>query len=198
MEKFVNYLNAKKIVHGNKVQFYKMWVSKFIKFLNMKPLEQTSDDEIRAFISKLSKKYQQWQVDQAAEAIQIYLHYKNKKNETHVIQSENTNDHWKNASNEMINMLRLKQLSKETEKSYMYWLRNFYRFLSGQSPYLVDGVHVKRFLTYLAVDRKVAPATQNQALNALLFFFRHVLEKEHSVTFLIQLEPRKNADFLLS
>jgi len=38
MEKFVNHLNSKKIVHGNKVQFYKMWVSKFSKFLSKLPL----------------------------------------------------------------------------------------------------------------------------------------------------------------
>jgi len=60
----------------------------------------------------------------------------------------------------------------------MYWLRDFYRFLRSQSPYLLDRGHVKNFLTYLAVERNVAPSTQNQALNALLFFFRHVLEKD--------------------
>ena len=57
MEKFVNYLNSKKIVHGNKVQFYEMWVWEFSKFLNKKPLEHASDDEINLFINELSKKY---------------------------------------------------------------------------------------------------------------------------------------------
>jgi integron integrase len=85
---------------------------------------------------------------------------------------------WKTVGNEMINMLRLKQLALQTERTYMHWLRDFYRFLGGKSPYLVDGGHVKNFLTYLAVDRHVALSTQNQALNALLFFFRYVLEKD--------------------
>ncbi len=38
-------------------------------------------------------------------------------------------------------------------------------------------VEIKQFLNYLAVNRKVAAATQNQALNALVFIFRHVLQR---------------------
>lgn len=43
---------------------------------------------------------------------------------------------------------------------------------------MLDVEDVKRFLTHLAVERKVAASSQNQAFNALLFFFRHVLHRE--------------------
>ena len=66
----------------------------------------------------------------------------------------------------------------KTEKTYITWLRQFYRFLKGASPYSLDDTHIKNFLTYLAVERKIAASTQNQAFNALLFFYRHVLEKD--------------------
>ena len=85
-------------------------------------------------------------------------------------------EQWKAVSHEMKNMLRLIQLSINTGKNYIYWLRQFYRFLKGASPYSLDDTHITNFLTYLAVDRNIAASTQNQAFNALLFFFRHVLD----------------------
>lgn len=75
-------------------------------------------------------------------------------------------------------MLRLKQRSYRTEKTYMTWLRDFGRFNLRVNPRGIDDSHMKDYLTYLAVERHVAKATQQQAFNALLFFFRHVLGKE--------------------
>jgi site-specific recombinase XerD len=43
---------------------------------------------------------------------------------------------------------------------------------------LLSAVDVKEFLTWLAVKKQVASSTQNQAFNALLYFYRHVLEEE--------------------
>ena len=60
----------------------------------------------------------------------------------------------------------------------MGWLRDFYRFLNGTSPHQVDSPHVKDYLSYLAVERRITSSTQKQAFNAILFFFRHVLDKE--------------------
>ena len=77
----------------------------------------------------------------------------------------------------MKTMLRLKQRAQTTEKTYLYWLRLFYRYLNGLSPFKLDSTHVKNFLSHLAVDRKLSKSSQNQAFNAILFFFRHVLEK---------------------
>jgi site-specific recombinase XerD len=132
MKKFLNYLNLKKIVPEKEAHFYLIWVSKFIRFSNDKPIDQIDDNDISRFVNRLSKNYQQWQVDQAAQAIQN-LFYKRDEGEAHLIQSGNTDEQWKAVANEMINMLRLKQRSRETEKSYMYWLRDLYRFLRGQS-----------------------------------------------------------------
>ena len=129
MNKFLNYLNSKKIAHKKKSHFYVIWVSKFTKFLIDKPVDEIDNDDINRFINKLSKNYQEWRVNQAAEAIQVYLYYKKHENRNSLIQHGNTNNQRKIVANEMINMLRLIQRSRETEKSYMYWLRDFYRFL---------------------------------------------------------------------
>ncbi len=76
----------------------------------------------------------------------------------------------------MVRMLRLKHRAHNTEKTYLYWLRYFYRHTNGKPPNDLCSSDVKDFLTKLAVENKVAASTQNQAFNALLFFFRHVLD----------------------
>lgn len=69
-------------------------------------------------------------------------------------------------------------MALSTERTYLFWLRRFYRFVNGQSPFNLDSNHVKNFLTHQAVDLRVAKSTQDQAFNALLFFYRHVLGKD--------------------
>jgi hypothetical protein len=71
----------------------------------------------------------QWQVKQAQEAIRIYLYYTNQPKKTLISADSNIKAQWKSVASEMVNMLRLKQLSLQTEKTYMHWLRDFYRFV---------------------------------------------------------------------
>ena len=78
----------------------------------------------------------------------------------------------------MIKRLRLKQRSYRTEKTYLGWLRDFYRFVDSTPPEKIDDHHLMDYLTYLAVERNVAKSTQHKAFNALLFFFRHVIGRE--------------------
>lgn len=78
----------------------------------------------------------------------------------------------------MVNALRLRNRSLSTEKTYLYWIRMFCKHLKGSSPYSLDNSHFTDFMTYLAVERKVSASTQNQAFNAILFFYRHVLDKD--------------------
>ncbi len=73
------------------------------------------------------------------------------------------------------NTIRLKQMALSTEKTYCYWIRFFIRYHNYAAPTEIKSEDVTAFLTYLAVSRKVSPNTQNQAFNALLFLFRHVL-----------------------
>ncbi len=72
--------------------------------------------------------------------------------------------------------MRTRHLAQRTEQSYVQWLRRFIAFHSPRHPRDLGAAGVERFLTHLAVDRKVSAATQNQALQALLFVYRHVLE----------------------
>ncbi|MCE8016135.1 hypothetical protein HOP62_08600 [Halomonas sp. MCCC 1A17488] len=69
--------------------------------------------------------------------------------------------------------MRVKRYSPRTEKTYFYWIRYFIRLHGVRHPSNMGGSEVRAFLEHLAVERHVAAATQNQALNAIVFLYRH-------------------------
>ena len=73
--------------------------------------------------------------------------------------------------------IRVRHYSFRTEKTYVDWVRRFVLFHGKRHPAAMGEREVVRFLTHLAVERQVAPATQNQALNALVFLYRAVLDR---------------------
>ena len=74
-------------------------------------------------------------------------------------------------------ILRLKHYSYKTEKAYAYWVRRYILFHNKRHPREMSKPEISVFLSYLAVKERVAASTQNQALNVLVFFYRHVHKK---------------------
>lgn len=72
--------------------------------------------------------------------------------------------------------LRFKHYSLRTERTYVEWVRRFVHFHQLRHPREMGAAEVTAFLTYLAVAGQVSASTQNQALSALLFLYREVLE----------------------
>ncbi len=75
-------------------------------------------------------------------------------------------------------VLRIKNYSYRTEKPYIRWIRKFILFHNKRHPQDMAEPEIKQFLSYLADNQKVAASTQNQALSAVLFLFKEVLQKE--------------------
>jgi len=75
-------------------------------------------------------------------------------------------------------VLRAGHYSHLTERAYFGWIRRFVLFNDGKHPAELGAQEVGSFLSQLAMQAKVAPSTQNQALNALLFLYRRVLGVE--------------------
>ncbi len=73
--------------------------------------------------------------------------------------------------------LRLRHFSPRTEEAYVSWVRRFVRFHGLRHPREMGEREVVAFLTHLAVERHVSSSTQGQALAALLFLYRHVLDR---------------------
>ena len=74
--------------------------------------------------------------------------------------------------------MRTRHLALRTEQAYLQWMRRYIAFHDRRHPRRLGAPEVEQFLTHLAVRRKVSAATQNQALQALLFLYRQVLEIE--------------------
>ena len=72
--------------------------------------------------------------------------------------------------------IRYKHFSIRTGESYVYWVRGFIRFHQLKNPKDMGAAEVTEFLSWLAAARGVAPSTCKQALSALLFLYREVLE----------------------
>jgi len=73
--------------------------------------------------------------------------------------------------------IRTRGYSARTETAYVGWIRRFILFHSRRHPITMGDAEIREFITHLAVNDKVAPATQNQALAAILFLFKQVLRK---------------------
>ncbi|MDD2605237.1 MAG: phage integrase N-terminal SAM-like domain-containing protein, partial [Desulfobacteraceae bacterium] len=74
--------------------------------------------------------------------------------------------------------IRRKHYSIRTEETYCDWIRRYILFHDKKHPRDMGAAEIERFLTHLAVAGKVAASTQNQALCALVFLYKHVLAME--------------------
>lgn len=71
--------------------------------------------------------------------------------------------------------IRIRHYSIKTEKSYVGWVKRYIYYHKLRHPAEMGKREIEQFLTHLAVERHVSPTTQNQAFNALLFLYEHVL-----------------------
>ncbi len=74
--------------------------------------------------------------------------------------------------------MRTRHLALRTEQAYLQWMRRYLAFHDRRHPRDLGAADLEQFLTHLAVERNVSAATQSQALQALLFLYRRVLELE--------------------
>jgi len=74
--------------------------------------------------------------------------------------------------------LRSRHYSRRTEQTYCHWVKRFIYFHKVRHPSEMAEPEINSFLTYLAVKEHVSASTQNQALSALLFLYRYVLNRE--------------------
>jgi len=177
MEQFKSYLISSKLADEKKAGFYVSWVTSFYRYCNRSLDDSITTEDIERYLKRLSKNREDWQVKQASEAIKLFLFFKDRGKALQGKETLESSDQWKSAAEEMKKILGLMHRSYRTEQAYIGWVRQFYRFAKGRSPYSLEGKDVKDFMTYLAVEQDVAISTQNQAFNAILFLFRHVLDK---------------------
>ena len=71
--------------------------------------------------------------------------------------------------------MRTRHYSLRTEDTYIHWIKRFIFFHNKRHPCEMSEAEIAQFLSHLATNNHVSASTQNQALNAIIFLYRHVL-----------------------
>src|SRR6056297_1215439 len=182
-EEFAEYIAKVVSVREIEIPYYVKWVKMFEKHfpgdhqLNRGALLEQFEGLLRGGFSD-------WQVKQAVNAVKHYWHFVDRKKSGSIdqridAQAIEDSPEITNMLEEVRRMLRLMHRSYKTERSYLGWIKRFANFIWQRQSHFrrefISEDELKRFLTYLAVEERIAAATQQQAFNALLFLFRHVL-----------------------
>ena len=94
--------------------------------------------------------------------------------------------------------LQARHYARRTVKTYEQWLRRFLRFHGMRHPREMGSEEVNAFLTHLAVEAQVSASTQNQALAALLFLYRDLLERELEFEGVVRARTRQRLPVVFS
>jgi integron integrase len=185
-------------VPENRVPHYVKWVKIFLA----SEFAATHDrDAIERFVSYIGPEFalKEWQVEQVREALQIFI-ADNPEQPPDKISPDAVADHpgpvhgeiFRDAVTDLaalrklhgglldrlISEIRVRHYSIRTERAYVDWLCRFIVFHKMASPVKLSAPHIKQYLDYLAQTRQVSASTQNQALNAIVFFYVNVLKQE--------------------
>jgi len=94
--------------------------------------------------------------------------------------------------------MKRRGMARRTENSYIQWYKHYVKYHDMKHPRELGQEGVEKFLEYLAVDRGVAAATQNQAFSALLFVYREVLKMELEGLDVTRVKRKKSLPVVLS
>ena len=173
------------------------WLEYYLKFTDYNQLLGCCPESLKKFTSYIERKFEPWQFQQAEEAVKVYLFSKDES--VKVPYSNDARTMWKELHQIGIRIIRIKHYSRATEKSYVGWWRRYYSFHKGVDPHTFDTSHFKNFLTHLALEKNVSPSTQNQALNAILFLYRHCLQKDPGdLSQSLRAKPKKRVPTVLT
>lgn len=114
-------------------------------------------------------------------------------------QADSSNGNHSVELNKVIQKVRLKNYSIRTESTYTHWLNRFFNYTQVKNYEALSSKDVLDYLSYLALDREVAPATQAIVLNAVSFYFKAILEKElGDVRQFVKSRPRTKVPVVLT
>jgi integron integrase len=94
------------------------------------------------------------------------------------IPKTSTTLNWGALKKAYITAIRIENYAITTEKTYWHWIRDYIRFHQNRRPSEMEAPDIEAYLGYLAVEKRVAASTQNQALNSVVFLYRNVVKKD--------------------
>lgn len=181
LQQFGEFLLKARVVKEKAAPYCVRWVRRFLtRAASNEPL----GDQVRQFCEELEREgaWQDWQVSQAEQALQIYFVNFLQRTDWHqpasTLVDPNGCTNPLAALDELRRRIRTRHYSYRTECSYADWGRRFFAYCSerqGLPQPRVEPETVRDYLTHLAVRQHVSASRQNQAFSALLFLCREVL-----------------------
>jgi integron integrase len=187
LPEFQKFIAQRKLAPGNQIPFYANWVSKFLRFSNTRQ-DKPLDLRIQMYLDvlKKDKKLQDWQFEQADNAVKLYIHHFLSNNTSALSPAMETTTEKKfpdvkTVQEKIREILRIKHYAYSTERTYIDWFGRFHTYLTDVKnkdwqTQGADETDVRDFLGYLAIKQRVSSSTQNQAFSSILFLFREVLK----------------------
>lgn len=183
LQPFEDFVRRRNLVDQKHLPFYTNWILRFLRS-EFDRDKLSSHDLLRCFSDQLARddSLQNWQLQQAMKAVELYLNVflSEQDGDRTTIGTESRDplrDEW-DALREMKDLLKLRHYSPRTLKTYELWVKQYFRYAGSQQLEWNSGDTVRAWLSYLAIKRKVASSTQNQALHAVLFLFRETLKND--------------------
>lgn len=197
--KYTLLLNQKSVpvsVHNN----YKKWLRYYLDFCHKYCHRYVDRESLKHFMIKLHEKNQPLSMqEEAGKAVAIYYemleatpHPDGEGNQLPPSPSlvkrgsegalkegvMKSGELWSKVHDGLFAEIKVRHYSQKTLRSYSIWIRKFQAFTKNKPPKELDSQDVKDFIRYLAVECRVSASSQNQAFNALLFLYRHVLKAD--------------------
>ena len=164
---------------GERVQKYLTWIKTFYRYQG--DFNGTERDCLKAFLDDKNTRIESAEREDASMAVRLKWYYDRTGISCCMSPKRTGSRAGRNSSAGLLKRvqieLRLQKKSYQTEKTYLSWIQRFLGYTGTADPDSIDQEDVKRFLSHLAMVRNVSVSTQNQAFNAILFLFRHVLHK---------------------
>lgn len=183
LPEFQEHLLERRLAPEKNVPFLAYWVSRFLTFCRKKDISTDDYNEaaVTEFLDMLraDEKILDWQPRQADDALKLYyFHYFGKAGPK--LPDATGCTERPDVLKEVTRLIRLRHYSYSTERNYLQWIQRFlsYALTGGKKLSDMTTTEFKDFLSHLAMKERVSASTQNQAFNAVLFLYRHVLGKE--------------------
>lgn len=163
---------------------YMKWLRYYLDFCFKYQHPPRDPDSLMPFMQKLASKNQTGvQQEQAAASVKLYYQTMKNWDQPHggAGSSVAVPDPWEDLFTRLKEEIRIRQYSPKTLQTYRSWTAHFKKFLDGKPPNEITAEDARRFLTHLATEQRVVSTTQNQALNALLFVYRHILNVDYDL-----------------
>ncbi|WDE95558.1 integron integrase [Lentisphaera profundi] len=176
---FMEYMSSLKVDEKER-KYYPRWIESFSQFCKARGLDPWEPGALNSFIDNLSCSEEPWKVMQAGKAIRHYVYWRRQTDASvpkplSLSSAKSESENRDLLLQKMVEVMRVQRKSYRTEQSYLSWVE---RYLHFHKEGAFDAQEVSSFISHLAVEKGVAASTQNQAFNALVFFFRYVLEIE--------------------